>query len=73
MTSCRAVIGHLGLLGAAGAGLGQGQEAGQRGQGDKGHQQQVIHLNRAMRKLFTDVVLKNEQKRNSYDEIGWLC
>ena len=48
MTSCHAVIAHLGLLGAAGAGLGQGQEAGQRGQGDQGHQQQVIHLNRAM-------------------------
>ena len=48
MTSCRAVIGHLGLLGAAGAGLGQGQEAGQGGQGDQGHQQQVLHLGEVM-------------------------
>ena len=65
MTSCRAVIGHLGLLGAAGAGLGQGQEAGQRGQGDQGHQQQVIHLGEVM------VGVNNEETYTNYSLIHW--
>ena len=65
MTSCRAVIGHLGLLGAAGAGLGQGEEAGQRGQGDQGHQQQVIHLGEVM------VGVNDEETYTNYYSLMW--